>query len=133
MIFEEALVMELKSITALNDHVYPLNAPEKVRKTGAPYLIYISSQGVRTKTLGGYRGGKRVSVELNVVASTYESMKEITASVIKLIEGMEQRTIGEDGPYLQEVTYEEPVELYESAPALFRCLIDFTTFFEEVD
>lgn len=133
MIFEQALLLELKTITALNNHVYPLNASEKVRKTGAPYLIYISSQGVRTKTLGGYRGGKRVSVELNVIAATYESMKTISASVIELLENMEQREIGTGGPFLQEVTYEDPVELYESAPDLFRCLIDFNTFFEEVD
>lgn len=132
MNFVESLIKELKTITKLNNHIYPANAPEKVRKEGVPYLILLSSVGVKTKSLNGYSGGKQVSVELNVVASTYSKMQEISQQVVALLEGMEQRNIGETGPFVQELTYYEPKEFYESAPQLYRCLIDLEVFYEEV-
>jgi hypothetical protein len=44
---------------------------------------------------------------------------------------MEQRVIGTDGPYIQELTYEQPIELYEQNPNLYRCLIDFEVYFDQ--
>lgn len=134
MIFDKALVSELKGIASTQGCVYPLNAPEKVRKSGVPYIIYSSSAGVRTKSIGeGYSGGKQVSVEVNVVTGTYELMKAMTADVVTLLEDMECREIGTGGPYIQELTYFEPVEFYETEAQLYRCSIEFNVFFEEVE
>ncbi len=133
MNYEQAAIAEFKSIPALNNHVYPLNAPEKVRKSGVPYLILVGSDGVMSKTLSGYVGGKTVQAELVVVASTYPQLKSLTGPVISKLISFEGRTIGDGGPFIQELTYYDPVEFYESEPDLHRCNIDYEVFFEEVD
>lgn len=130
MKFEPALEQELSVISALNNRIYPLSSPEANASRGVPYLIYGSSEGLRTKSLSdGYMDGKTVRGELNVVTARYETMKQITAEVIEVLVGMEQREIGADGPFIQELTYSEPVELYESQPRLHRCVIDFEVYF----
>ncbi|RKN86744.1 tail completion protein gp17 [Paenibacillus ginsengarvi] len=131
MDFEAALTMELKTIAAFGSRVYPLTAPEATAKNGVPYLIYRSSDGLRTKTLDGYQSGKAVEGEINVIAARYADMKSLTSKVIDLLVGMEQRAIGNDGPFIQELTYRQPIELYEEQPDLYRCLIDFEVYFDQ--
>lgn len=129
MDFEIALAAEMDTIAALNHRIYPLDAPEEQFNLTQPYLIYVSSAGMRTKTIGGYETGKSVSGELNIIAPRYADVKSITASAIDLLIGMEQRVIGTDGPYIQSLTYEPPVELYEDKPKLYRCVISFEVYF----
>lgn len=131
MNFEAALTLELKTIAALSNRVYPLTAPEATAGNGVPYLIYVSSEGRRTKTLDGFHTSKHVSGELNVIAARYADMKALTANVIDLLIGMEQRVIGIGGPFIQELTYDDPVELYEEQSQLYRCLIDFEVYFDQ--
>jgi hypothetical protein len=128
--FEPALAQELKTISALNGRVYPLTGPEQRFDLTQPYLIYGSSEGMRTKELGsGYQAGKAVPGEINVIAPRYADAKAIMKDVIALLVGMERRVIGTDGPFIQELTYEAPVELYEEAPKLYRCLLQFEVYF----
>lgn len=131
MNFEPALVQELKTIAAFGNRVYPHVAPEAKAGNGVPYLIYISSEGRRTKTLDGFHTSKHVNGELNVIAARYADMKALTTNVIDLLIGMEQRVIGTGGPYIQELTYNDPVEFYEEQPKLLRCLIDFEVYFDQ--
>lgn len=132
MNFEPALAQELKSIAALENRIYPLNAPETSFDLTKPYLIYGSSEGLRTKEIGrGYRTGKSIRGELNVIAPRYSDMKSITGQVIDLMVSMERRKIGTDGPFIQELTYGDPVELYENQPKLYRCVIDFEVYFDQ--
>lgn len=130
MDFETALTAELKTIAALQGRVYPLASPEANAGKGVPYLIYVSSEGVRTRDLDHYRKGRVVEGELNIVTVRYSEMKAITRSVIDIIIGMERRVIGTDGPFIQEVKYDKAVELWEDGPKLYRCLIDFEMYFE---
>jgi hypothetical protein len=129
MSFEPALAHELKTIPELQNRVYPLDAPEATKHNGVPYLIYASSEGLRDKTLGGYLDSKEVRAELNVIAARYGDMKAIAKKVVALIVDMEGRQIGTDGPFIEEITYQMPVELYESQPDLYRCVIDFEVYF----
>lgn len=129
MTFEAALAQELKAIAALSNRVYPLEAPEANKNGGTPYVIFVSSEGQRTKTLDGYQGGKTVAGEVNVVGDDYNELRTVTSSVIDLLVGMEQREIGTGGPFIQALTYEQPREFYEEQPKLFRCLIDFEVYF----
>lgn len=131
MSFEPALAQELKTIPELQNRVYPLDAPEVNAKQGVPYLIYVSSEGLRDKTLGGYLDSKEVRGELNVIAARYGDMKAITKKVVALLIGMQGRSIGTNGPYIEEVTYQMPVEIYENQPKLYRCIIEFSVYFEE--
>lgn len=133
MDFEPALVKELESIAALGNRVYPLDAPEATAGNGVPYLIYGSSEGLRDKALGGYLESKSVNVELNIIARKYGEMKAITKQVVALLISFEGRQIGTNGPIIRELVYQAPVELYENQPALYRCVVEFTAYFNEED
>lgn len=129
MTFEAALINELKTITALGNRIYPLTAPEANRNGGTPYVIIVSSEGLRTKSMDGYQTRKLVAGEINVISDDYDEMRAVTESVLNLLVTMERRVIGTTGPYIQEFTYEQPREFYEEQPDLYRCLIDFTVYF----
>lgn len=118
--FEEALSLELESMKGFKEKVFPAFAPG----TPTPYVVYLSSEGVRVKTLEGYTDRRRVEVELNIVAKRYREMKDFARMAIDKLISMEGRVIGDDGPFVHELTYEKPVEIYEEAPKLHRCLID---------
>lgn len=127
MDFEAALTMELKTIPDVQNRVYPLNAPENAP---SPYIIYTSSEGARTNTVtDGYLSDRMVQGEINIVAPKYAIMKQVTRKVIDLLIGMNQRKIGVDGPYINEMTYEEPTELFEHQVSMFRCVIGFRTYY----
>lgn len=129
--FEQALTQELKSVSALGGRVYPLFAPEAVKKNGVPYLIYASSEGLRDKSLDGYMQSKEVRAELNIITERYSDLKAITKQVVALLLSFEGRQIGTDGPYVGEAEYHMPVEIYEAQPALYRCVIEFSVFTKE--
>jgi hypothetical protein len=131
MDFEQALVQELNSITALGGRIYPLFAPEATKHNGVPYLIYASSEGLRDKTLGGYLKSKEVRGELNIITERYSDLKAITKQVVALLISFEGRRIGTNGPFIEEVAYQMPMEFYESQPDLRRCLVEFTAYFAE--
>lgn len=125
MNFEEALAFELETIPKLKGKVYPGFLPGKT----APYLVYLSSPGLRTKELGfGYLTGREVSPTLNVITNKYSDLKPLSNQVIDILLSFQGRTIGVDGPFVQEVTYQEPTELYEAEPNLYRCVIDIQVY-----
>lgn len=128
--FEAALETELKTISALGNRVFPAHAPEANKNGGTPYLVYVSSEGLQDKTLDGYMDSKSVRAEVNIIADRYGTMKAITRDVVALLVGFEGRVIGTDGPFISELTYNAPVELYEEKPALHRCLVEFDVYFE---
>lgn len=128
--FESALRHEIVSaIPALGGRVYPLFAPEANKHNGIPYLIYASSEGLRDKSLNGYMNSKEVRGELNIIAERYSEMKAITKEVIALLVSFEGRQIGVDGPYISEVSYQMPIEMYENQPDLYRSSIEFSIFY----
>jgi hypothetical protein len=127
MNFEEALRAELGTLTELSNKVFPLNADEG---TKAPYVVYISSEGVQVKTLQGYMGNKEVDCEINILHDSYANMKALTKEVLAKIISFQGRSIGDlfskDGPFIQNVTYSKPVEIYEKEVSLYRSVIDIT-------
>ncbi|QYR20802.1 DUF3168 domain-containing protein [Paenibacillus sp. sptzw28] len=127
--FEQALDQEMKTITAFSGRVYPLFSPKANAGQGIPYLIYSSSAGRRTKTQDGYQSGREVRGELNVISNRYADLKSLTNAAIDQLISFEQRRIGTDGPLIQEVTYQQPVELYEEDPKLYRCLIEYEVYY----
>ncbi|MFJ5713117.1 DUF3168 domain-containing protein [Neobacillus sp. NPDC093127] len=119
--FEQALESELGQIDDIEDKIYALNAEEGVK---APYIIYVSSDGLQDKSLLGYLSSREVDCEINVIHTTYAEMKAITKEVLAKILSFQGRIIGENGPFIQNVTYHKPVELYEQEVNLYRCVID---------
>lgn len=128
MSFEDALKAELSQTTKLKSKVFPLNARMGIVP---PFLVFVSTEGVRDKTLKGYLTTKEVSVELNILSTTYQEMKEITRLVLDKIISFQERTIGESGIFIQEVSYSSPTELYENELKSYRSLLEVTFKFKE--
>ncbi|MFS1519682.1 DUF3168 domain-containing protein [Bacillus sp. SCS-151] len=124
MTFEEALQEELSTIMK----VYPLNAKEG---TKAPYIIYVSSEGLQDKSLQGYLDSKEVSFELNILHNGYGLLKSKTRLVLQKVLSFQGRAIGNDGPFIENVSYEKPVELWEDQVKLYRCIINCKVKFKE--
>ncbi|KQL54511.1 hypothetical protein AN964_14065 [Heyndrickxia shackletonii] len=126
MDFEEALRAELVTIDGLSNKVFPLNATEG---TKPPYIIYVSSEGIQDKTLDGYQSNKEAPCEINIVHNSYENLKSMTKQVLDKIVSFEGRVIGKDGPFIQELSYDKPIELYENEISAYRSVINFTVNF----
>lgn len=126
MSFEVALRQELLPII---DKIYPLTAPEG---TLAPYLIYTSSEGIYDKALQGFLSTKEVSCELDILNTSYSSMKALSKLIMDKLKSFEGRVIGTSGPYIQELTFDDDSpELYESEVNLYRKIINIKVNFKE--
>lgn len=125
MTFEAALVAELSAVPELAGKIFPLSA----NGAPAPYLVYVSSEGLPSKGLDGYGSSNNVAVMLNIMSYTYSGLKKITAEVLAILHTFEKRQLGEGGPFIQELTHQEPVEGYEPLPKLNRCVIEFNVYF----
>jgi hypothetical protein len=121
--FEEALSFELETIDSLSNSVFFLNADEG---TKAPYIVCVSSEGLEDKCLEGYLKSKKIDCEINILHSSYRSMKDLTKLVKAKLLSFQGRAIGNGGPFIQNVTYEIPVEIYEKEVELYRSVIDLT-------
>jgi hypothetical protein len=129
MDFEAAFVIELKSIAALNNRVYPLVAPEQKFDLTQPYLIYLATPGLRTKDLSTFQTGQTIRGELNIIAPRYLDAHSITTIAIDKLISMQGRAIAETGPFIQEVVYRQPLTFYEEKPKLYRCMVEFEVYF----
>jgi hypothetical protein len=135
MNFEEALKGELisasqdlKEITdnGVIDKVFPLNAPEGIKP---PFIVYVSSEGIPDKTLQGYLNSKQVVCEIHILHGSYSDIKSLTKLVLEKIRSFQDRIIGQDGPFIQNVTYDTPTEVYEKEVYLYRSSFDLTVKF----
>lgn len=127
MRFEEALAYELQTIPAFTDSVFPLVVSEG---KNAPYLAYMSNEGVKLKTLSGYIDRKNISAEVNLVAKSYPDVKELTTLVMDKIISFQFRAIGDGtGPYIQDVSFnEDPKEGYEASTDSYMSTITFQVY-----
>jgi thioredoxin-related protein len=107
MDLEQAIVHELSSITTLNGKVFPQKAGENVNP---PFVLYISSEGEKVQTLGGYVDSKEVNVTFHVVSQTYEELRGLMKQVVDKVASFFGRAIGIDGPVVQSFEYTEPTE-----------------------
>lgn len=110
MNFEEALVHELESITALQGRVFPMSASEG---TNPPFIIYVSSEGEGVSTLGGYDNSiTQLDCHIHVVSQTYDELKGLVKTVIDKLSSFFGRPIGVNGPMVKSFSYIEPTEMY---------------------
>ncbi|GBF73212.1 hypothetical protein PA598K_01497 [Paenibacillus sp. 598K] len=129
MNLEEAMIFELDTIGPLNGKTYPANAPQMGLDglpVTTPYIVFLSSFGREIRTLAGFTRNKSVNVDLNILTSDYPQLKDLTEQVMSVITSFPRRVIGDGGPFIQDLTYEDPTELYEALPALHRCNISLT-------
>lgn len=124
MDFEEALRNELSAITALTNKVFPVNVTEGIK---APYVVYVSSDGIQEKTLTGFAPYKDINLTLYIVASSYADMKVYSNAVIAQLQSFLGRYIGgASGVYVRDVDYTKVDEQYFQDLFLYQCTIDST-------
>ena len=127
MNFEEALKIELESVTGLNARVFPINAPDGF---ASPYCIYETSGKAEDKTYDGYLDTGRLTCTVDVIADTYTSMKSYGDLVQAKIKTFQSRIIGSTGPYIQDLTFDElNPELFETQIDKYRKSIGFTVYY----
>ena len=128
MDYEPALRLELMAVTGLNNKVFPNVAPPN---TVTDYAVYKSSEGQQEKSLNGYLQTKSVDTELNLITSTFANLKTLEKAVIAKLISFQSRAIGTGGPFIQNISYEKPIELYEPLPKLYRAIINIQVYFEQ--
>jgi len=129
--FEQALVVELKTVSGLSTKVFPVNAPEG---TAAPYVTYDSDDQNWEKALDGFLTSGPLHCTVDVLHTSYPNMKNLAALVKAEIASWIMSTIGAStgvtGVYIQDVTFDELLpELFEPAVNLYRKVIGFTVYF----
>jgi hypothetical protein len=129
MDFESAFRQELTSITELTNKVFPLTAPEN---TSPPYVIYLKTRinpiQTHSSTLDIIQG----LYEVNLLHSSYSQLQDLYQKVKSKLINIQQRVIGTNGPFLQECTILNVVELYENQVKLYRMNIEFKVTYKEV-
>lgn len=125
--FEQAITVELKTISGLTTKVFPVNAPEG---TVAPYITYDSDDQNWEKVLDGFLTSGPLHCSVDVLHTTYANMKALAALVKAEIASWLMTTIATTGPYIQDVTFDELLpELFEPEVNLYRKIIGFTVYF----
>lgn len=124
---EIALRHELNKISEINNKIFSTNAP-KGQKT--PYLVYMVRKK-SLKTLEGITNDRESNVMLNILCDSYPQMKDITKKVEELIITFPLRVIGDNGPYIEDLTIDEISEIYENELKLQRGIIPFQICYKE--
>lgn len=127
MDFEQALRAELVTITNLQNKVFPLNAPEG---TSTPFLIYQKTNTAIIKTMDGTSYTRNALYEIDLIARTYSDLQTLMVAVKNKLISFQGRTIGTNGSYIQNVTIENIVELYEPQPLYYRLNLEARFYFE---
>jgi hypothetical protein len=124
MDFEQALKIELGSITGLTNKVFPLNVTEGVK---APFIVYESSDGIQEKTLTGFAPYKDINLALYIVANSYSDMKAYSNAVIAKLQSFLGRFIGGSSDvYIRDVDYNKVDEEYFQDLFLYQTTIEAT-------
>lgn len=126
--FERGLHAELQSISGLNKKVFPLGAPDG---TASPYVIYSKSSGDFIKTLDGNSNTRTYVYGIDILASTYAQLQTLFMAVKAKCNSMIGRTIGTNSVFVQNVTYENVIELYESQVKWYRINLEVRFYFNE--
>ena len=125
---ETALRYELiQAIPALNNQIFPTNAPEGSQ---GPYLVYARINTRKTKTLEGYTNKESLSYMFSIMATKYSDMVKVRKQVEELLEGMPQREIGNTTKFfIEDLSINNITEQYEHELGVNRGIIDFTIYY----
>ena len=125
MFIEEVLNKELR--VALNNKVYPINAPEN---TSLPYLTYQASNGENLRSIDGNYSNVFISnFDIDLYCKTYSELKVKTELVLKTLKGIWNKTV--DKIYIQAIRVGEPTELYEHEVNCYRSNIEIGIFYSK--
>lgn len=120
MTFGEALRFELIQIPQLNNKVFPVIAPAS---TESAFLVYKRKNVDYKKTLSGRTNLANAIYELSIVTNSYAEKEEIESLITVIIMSFLNRNIGDNGPYIQDVTFRLQEEIYAFEPDLISSTI----------
>lgn len=126
MDFEQALRAELITLTNLSGKLYPLFAPEG---TIPPFVVYQKIRTDYVKTLDGTQTYRDGWYEFDLLATTYADLQLKYVALIDKLKTFVGRNIGTGGPFIQNVTVENVVELYENQVDWHRMNIEVKFYF----
>lgn len=124
--FEQSLREELATITGLNSKVFPLFAPEG---TTAPFVVYQKTRTDFTKTLDGTQWLRDGYYELDLLAPNYAQLQSIYIAIVTKLKTFVGRVVGTNGVYVQDVTINNVIELYENTVELHRMNLELRFYF----
>jgi hypothetical protein len=127
--FEQGLNKELQAVTGLNKKVFPMYAPEG---TKASYVTYSKSRTEIIKTLDGNSSTRSAVYDIDIVSDTYSQLQTLFASVKAKLDSFTGRYIGVNSVYVQDVTFENIIELYEQEIKWYRMNLEVRFYFREV-
>lgn len=124
---EKALKNELNKIPEIANKIFPTNAPEGQKP---PYVVYQTRKNY-LKTFEGITNDKEGNVLLNILCNSYSEMKDLTKKIEDIIKTFPLRSIGTEGLYVQDLTFEDITETYENELKLQRGIIPFKICYRE--
>jgi hypothetical protein len=126
MDFEQSLRAELVTVTNLSSKVFPLFAPEG---TSPPFVAYQKTRTNYTKTMDGTQSLRDGYYQFDLLATNYAALQTLYTNVVEKLLSFRGRTIGTNGVYVQNVTIENAVELYEPLPDWHRMHLEIKFYF----
>jgi len=120
MNFEQALRAELETVA---DEVYPIVAPEKVV---APFIVFNKESEGYEKTLEGTCEDTEAVYSIYILADDYDVFLSLPEAVKNKLLSFFQRSIGTDGPFIQDVTVNFQPDSYVSEFNLIQSKIRLT-------
>jgi hypothetical protein len=127
MDFEQAFHAELSSITGLQGKVFPAYVPESITP---PFLIYYKSLGEIIKTLDGTSQTRNGLYEVDLLAKNYSEIQQLFEAIKAKVLSFVGRTVGGSNIYVQDVTIESFIELFEDKVKLYRMNAEIRIYFK---
>lgn len=124
--FEQALRAELVTLTNLSNKVFPLFAPEG---TLPPFVVYQKIRTDYVKTMDGTSANRDGFYEFDLLATTYSDLQSKYVALVEKLKTFVGRNIGTNGPFIQNVTIENAVELYENQADWHRMNLEVKFYF----
>lgn len=117
MNFEQGLLIELESISGLENKVYPLIAKEGAE---TPFLIYRKTNLEPKKTLDGSITKYSAAYEIVLITESYEELQSMSVLLEAQLLSLLYRPIGITGPLIHNLSVRNVGDKFEFEPKYYR-------------
>lgn len=125
--FEQGLRNELQTISGLNKKVFPMSAPEGTKTS---FVIYNKSNTEIIKTMDGVSKTRSGVYDIDILCDTYAQLQTLFKHVKNKLNSFVGRNLT-SSVFVQNVTYENLIELYEEEVKWYRISMEVRFYFDE--
>lgn len=125
--FEQGLRNELQTISGLNKKVFPMSAPEGVKPS---FVVYNKSNTEILKTMDGILKTRSGVYDIDILADTYAQLQIVFKAVKDKLNSFVGRNLT-SSVFVQNVTYENLIELYEEEVKWYRISMEIRFYYNE--